>query len=181
MKREVKAGLIVLAMLIVAGVAGLIISEGDKKKSPASSITVDCSSAQNSSSTGCKPTEDKTFMIGAARPVGDKVSIVGSASLLGKTAPTKLSANFIGYPDPAAGKFYEGWLVNKKTGEKISAGRLTKTTGAKYSTWENNYNPDVKLSAYDQYVLTSETEGGSAEQETRLAEADLQIVLVFEP
>jgi hypothetical protein len=109
---------------------------------------------------------------GDALKVGNEAKKVGVVEVLGEKAdsPFMLSAVFSKYPNPDTNHYYEGWLVNRKTGNFVSTGRLIN----KFDDWVNTYTFSGSDSDFDQYVLTLETVGGSDASETHLAEAVLK-------
>lgn len=81
----------------------------------------------------------------------------------------EINASFKKLPTTPEGYFYEGWLVNKDTGDVISAGKnrrvsTTKPSGKKIKT-ANSDKLDVVLTwdyrDYDHYVLTLEKDDGN--------------------
>ena len=128
-----------------------------------------CLADLNRDSVNCTEPAMKVTNYGSAYLIGDTMNAVGTVSLIGISAPTILSANFDDFPDPQPGLFYEGWLIHKASGEVISTGRLIK----KSNVWHNNYVSETKLSVYDQYILTTETEGGGSGSEEHVAVADI--------
>ena len=96
----------------------------------------------------------------------------------------EISATYARLPATPAWYFYEGWIVDKKTGDLISAGIKTnvKKTGQSSKKQKNNTNRnnDVILKwdfrSYDHYVLTLEKDDGNpAPSDFKILEGDYKI------
>jgi hypothetical protein len=60
---------------------------------------------------------------------------------------------------PKDGYFYEGWLINSKTGERLSAGHLKSLFGDVRHNLD--YQADQDLRAYTKVVITLEKDDGN--------------------
>lgn len=73
---------------------------------------------------------------------------------------------------PKDGTFYEGWLINPKTGERISAGHLKSLFGDVRHNLD--YQADQDLRAFTKVVITLEKDDGNSAPGTEVATGSLK-------
>lgn len=82
-----------------------------------------------------------------------------------------MKGEFLSIPALEGDNFYEGWLVNPKTSEFISTGKLSLIG----DMWVNTFESDVDYSAYSKYVLTLEPNDGDPAPAKHIAEGIIEV------
>lgn len=161
MNKNLGIGLVVVVVLIILG--GWLIGQSSQKP-PAQSISqnspIPQASAPESSEEAMMKKKmevmelamkDQTSKKGELKDVSGGTSS-GMAYNLRKNG--KLLHTATGkLPDPPAGQFYEGWIVNKATSKLEDSGKLEKQ---KDGTYEVSKEFDQEFSGYDFIVITLE-------------------------
>ena len=114
-------------------------------------------------------------------PASEEINLLAIAPYTGTATATRLfNDNIFTHTvtattkDPAAGKFYEGWLVKKLPGPPVffSTGKMVKEGGVYKLTYTSDQNPV----GYNQVVITEETEasGLDGKPEAHVFEGDFK-------